>query len=45
VHYDELAPMLLNVVQKQERRAAEQAEQIRVLQAAVVALQASHQNH
>jgi hypothetical protein len=45
VHYDELAPMLLNVVQKQEQRAAQQAEQIRALQAAVVALQASHQGH
>jgi hypothetical protein len=37
-----LAPMLLNEVQKQQRRAA---EQIRALQAAVVALQASHQSH
>lgn len=45
VHYDELAPMLLNVVQKQEQRAARQAEQIRALQAAVVALQTSHQGH
>lgn len=45
VHYDELAPMLLNVVQKQEQRAAQQAEQIRALQVAVVALLASHDTH
>jgi hypothetical protein len=45
VRYDELAPMLLNVVQEQEQRAAEQAKQIRELQAAVLALQASRQSH
>jgi hypothetical protein len=45
VRYDELAPMLLNVVQDQEQRAAEQAKQIRELQAAVLALQASRQSH
>jgi hypothetical protein len=45
VRYDELAPMLLNVVQEQEQRAAEQAKQIRELQAAVLALQASRQYH
>src|SRR3984885_8123099 len=45
VRYDELAPMLLNVVQEQEQRAAEQAEEIRVLQVAVRALQsAQHAN-
>jgi hypothetical protein len=41
VRYDELGPMLLNVVQKQEQRAIEQAAEIRELKAAVSALQAS----
>jgi hypothetical protein len=45
VRYDELAPMLLNVVQEQDQRAIEQATEILELKAAVRALQASQQSH
>jgi hypothetical protein len=41
VRYDELAPMLLNVVQKQQQEIAEQRGEMRELRAAVRALQAS----
>jgi hypothetical protein len=44
VRYDELAPMLLNVVQKQQQEIATQRAEMRELRAEVRALQASRQN-
>jgi hypothetical protein len=44
VRYDELAPMLLNIVQKQQREIAEQRAEMSELRADVRALQASRQN-
>jgi hypothetical protein len=44
VRYDELAPMLLNVVQKQQRELAVQSAHIDRLESAVLALQSSQKH-